>query len=123
MKYMLLTYGPAEVWDTESFTEEGREQMRQMIAFMKELDDDLTSSGVLVASEGLTGPQDARTVRWIDAAAVTTDGPYAESKEFLAGYWGVDVPTVEQAADIAARIVRHVKAPIEIRPVGEAPDL
>jgi hypothetical protein len=123
MKFMLLTYGPAEVWDTESFTEEGREQMRQMIAFMKELDDDLTASGVLVASEGLTGPQDARTVRWIDDEAVTTDGPYAESKEFLAGYWVVDVPTVEQAAEIAARIVRYVKAPIEIRPVGEAPDL
>jgi hypothetical protein len=123
MKYMLLTYGPAEVWDTESFTEEGREQMRQMIAFMKELDDDLTASGVLVASEGLTGPQDARTVRWIDDEAVTTDGPYAESKEFLAGYWVVDVPTVEQAAEIAARIVSYVKAPIEIRPVGEAPDL
>mgnify|MGYP006196926731 CR=1 FL=1 len=42
MKYMLLTYGPVEVWDTESFTEEGREQMRQMIDFMHELNDDLT---------------------------------------------------------------------------------
>jgi hypothetical protein len=123
MKYMLLTYGPAEVWDTESFTEEGREQMRQMIGFMNELNDDLTSSGVLVAAEGLTGPQDARTVRWIDEEAVTTDGPYAESKEFLAGYWVVDVPALEQAAEIAARVVRYVKAPIEIRPVGAAPDL
>jgi hypothetical protein len=123
MKYMLLTYGPAEVWDTESFTEEGREQMRQMIGFMNELNDDLTSSGVLVAAEGLTGPQDARTVRWIDEEAVTTDGPYAESKELLAGYWVVDVPTLEQAAEIAARVVRYVKAPIEIRPVGAAPDL
>ncbi|HSK27816.1 MAG TPA: YciI family protein [Jiangellales bacterium] len=123
MKYMLLTYGPAEVWDTDSYTDEGREQMREMVAFMQQLNDDLRASGELLAAEGLTGPQDARTVRWIDDEAVTTDGPYAESKEFLAGYWVVDVPSLERAAEIAARVVRYVKAPIEIRPVGEAPEL
>lgn len=123
MKYMLLTYGAAEVWDVENLSEEQRAAMGEMVAFMHQLDEDLKASGELVTEEGLTGPAEARTVRLIDDEAVTTDGPYAETKEVLAGFWIIDVPGLERAAEIAARIVRFVKAPIEIRPIGEAPTL
>lgn len=121
MKHMLLTYGPPEVYDVESFSTEQREWMRGIVDFMHQLNEDLQASGELVTAEGLAGPAETRTVRPDGDEAVTTNGPYAETKEVLARYWVLDVPHFERAAEIAARVVRFVKAPIEIRPIGEAP--
>jgi hypothetical protein len=123
MKYMLLTYASKDGYDIESFPADKREWFKKMIEFMHQLDADLQASGELVASEGLAGPAETWTVRPAGDDAVTTDGPFAETKEVLAGYWVVDVPDLDRAAEIAARIVRLVQAPIEIRAIGAAPEL
>ena len=112
MKYMIMTFGSAEA-GVEAM---GREWMREMVAFMHKLDQDLRESGELVDDHGLADGSQAKTVRFQNGIPVPTDGPFAESKESLAGYWIVDVESEERAIEIASRIVAFVKAPIEVRP-------
>jgi len=122
MKYMLLTYSPRD-FDFQNFSTDRPEWVGEMIAFMHQLNEDLQASGELVAAEGLADRAETRTVRLVGDEAVTTDGPYAETKEVLAGFWIVEVPHLERAAEIAARVVRFVRQAIEIRPIGEAPSV
>ncbi len=96
-----------------------------MFRFGKEL----SESGVLVGAEGLASPEHARVVRaGTRGAPEVTDGPFAEAKEFLAGYWIVDVETTEKAYEIAARASAApgkggapLNMPIEVRQVMSAP--
>jgi len=117
MKYMIMTFGSAQ----EGLATMGKEWMVEMIKFMTTLDEDLKKSGEFVSAEGLADGSQAKTVRFINGISVATDGPFAESKESLVGYWIVDVESEARAIDIASRIVDFVKVPIEVRPVMDAP--
>lgn len=117
MKYMIMTFGSAE----EGLATMGKEWMVEMIKFMTKLDEDLKKSGELVSAEGLADGSQAKTVRFVNGISVATDGPFAESKESLVGYWIVDVENEARAIEIASRIVDFVKVPIEVRPVMDAP--
>ena len=117
MKYMIMTFGSAEA----GLEAMGKDWMLEMIQFMKTLDQDLRKSGELVSAEGLADGSQAKTVRFQNGIPVPTDGPFAESKESLVGYWIVDVEGEARAIEIASRIVAYVKAPIEVRPVMDAP--
>ncbi|OLC23871.1 MAG: hypothetical protein AUH69_01290 [Actinobacteria bacterium 13_1_40CM_4_65_12] len=117
MKYMIMTFGSAE----GALEAMGREWMLEMIQFMRTLDDDLRKSGELVSAEGLADGSQAKTVRFQNGIPVATDGPFAEAKESLVGYWIVDVDSEARAIEIASRIVAFVKAPIEVRRVMDAP--
>lgn len=92
-----------------------------MIRFMHQLNDDLTRSGELVDAQGLTDVVQAKTVRFLNGMPVVTDGPYAETKESIAGYWIVDVESEARALDIAKRVVTVTEGPIEVRRVADAP--
>jgi hypothetical protein len=117
MKYMIMTFGSAEA----GLEAMGKEWMLEMIQFMHKLDDDLRKSGELVSAEGLADGSQAKTVRFEKGISVATDGPFAESKESLVGYWIVDVESEDRAVEIASRIVDFVKVPIEVRRVMDAP--
>jgi hypothetical protein len=117
MKYMMMTFGSAEA----GLEAMGKEWMLKMIQFMRNLDDDLRKSGELVSSEGLADGSQAKTVRFENGISVATDGPFAEAKESLVGYWIVDVESQARAIEIASRIVDYVKQPIEVRQVMDAP--
>ena len=117
MKYMIMTFGSAEA----AVEAMGREWMLEMVDFMRGLDKDLRESGELVDDHGLADGSQAKTVRFQNGIPVPTDGPFAESKESLVGYWIVDVESEERAIEIASRIVAFVKAPIEVRRVMDAP--
>lgn len=101
MKYMLLmdyaSAGPRiSEWAPEDIKGSG--------AHMMAIHEELTASGELLGAEGLTGPEAAKIVTHDGAGApVVTDGPFPESKEFLAGFWLVDVESEERAIEIAAR--------------------
>jgi hypothetical protein len=103
MKYMLLmnyTDAPGVPPMSEWAHEDARARGEAMMAIHREL----TETGELVGTEGLTGPEAAKTVTHDGTGApVVTDGPFAESKEFLAGYWLVDVESEERAIEIAAK--------------------
>jgi len=99
----------------------GKKWMLEMIQFMKKLDADLRKSGELVDDQGLADGSTAKTVRIKNGIPAASDGPFAESKESLVGYWIVDVESEARAIEIASRIVAFVKAPIEVRRVMDAP--
>ena len=128
MKFMLMMHTPRgtgeyqiQSWKPEEF--------RAHIQFMKDLNKDLRAAGELVAAEGLAPPAQARIVRSKgEGAPEVTDGPFAESKEFLAGFWIVDVENAERAYAIAAKASaapgpggKPVGIVIEVRPVMSAP--
>ena len=105
-----------------------KRDLQAHIAFMKNVDEDLRESGELVAAEGLSFPDQARLVRAGKDGAPITDGVFPESKEFLAGFWIVDVDTPERAYAIAAKVSAApgpggapLNMPIEVRPVMSAP--
>ena len=117
MKYMIMMFGDqASMVETRS-----TEWIKGMIRFMTDLDQELADSGELAASEGLADPTQATTVRFEHGAPVPTDGPFAEAKESLAGYWIVDVEDEARALEIASRIVAVIEGPVEVRQVMDAP--
>ncbi|WP_420245678.1 YciI family protein [Roseiterribacter gracilis] len=102
------------------------------IGFMISLNKELTANGELIGCEGLQGPHEAKLVRASDTGTPITDGVFPESKEFLAGYWIVDVPSPERAYAIAAKAStapgadgKPLNMNIEVREVmsGPPPDM
>lgn len=98
----------------------GAEELQATFDFMANLNKELTESGELVDAAGLSAPSQARTVRRRGKNVITTDGPYAETKEVLGGYWVLELASFERAQEIAARVVEFDGGPdaIEIRPLG-----
>jgi hypothetical protein len=97
------------------------EWIKSMIAFMGEVDQELADRGERVDAVGLADPTQAKTVRFIDGAPVATDGPFAEAKESLAGYWVVDVVDEARVLEIASKIVAFIEGSVEVRQVMDAP--
>ena len=103
MKFMLMMNAPRGDGDY-GVASWAPEDLKSHIGFMKRFHNELSQEGALVGAEGLAPPGQARIVRaGKGGAPEVTDGPFAEAKEFLAGYWIVDVETPEQAYAIAAR--------------------
>ncbi|MFD0363953.1 YciI family protein [Nocardia sp. GCM10030253] len=129
MKYMLLkTYNPASNCDTP-ITEWSPEEIQAHIDFQRILGEELAKSGELVDAQGLAGPEQALLVSSDGRSApVVTDGPFPETKEFLAGYWLVDVDSPQRALEIAAKASegpgpggKPIGEYIEVRAVMGAP--
>lgn len=132
MKYMILTYasqqdydamaakpGVGSAWSPEDFAAMG--------AFMETFNRDLSESGELVDTRGLTAPVHSRRVQLQKGIPVVTDGPYAEATEVLAGYWIVECESFDRATEIAARLAgapgpEHVRARAyaDVRPIAES---
>jgi hypothetical protein len=124
MKFMLLMNAPRGTSEYDIFSW-APEDFQRHVAYLKRLGQELRGAGELVSVEGLVGPSQARIVRANRAGAPeVTDGPVAESKEFLAGFWIVDVDTPQRAYEIAARQSSapgpggaSLNIPIEVREV------
>ncbi len=100
MKYMLMMNTPgAGPYRVSSWP---RRDLEAHIQFMRDFVQRLGAAGELVAAEGLAGPDQARLVRGGKEAEPVTDGVFPETKEFLAGFWIVEVDTPERAYAIAA---------------------
>ena len=112
MKYVLLVYRAPGAFD--ALPEEERNALRaEFDAFSEEL----TASGELIGGAGLADAPSGRTVRVRNGVPVTTDGPFAEAKEQLAGYYVVDCESIDRAAEIAARDPASRLWAIEVRAV------
>ena len=112
MKYVLLIYQAPGAFD--ALPEQERDALRaEFDAFSKEL----TASGEFVGGAALGDPASGRTVRVRDGLPATTDGPFAEAKEQLAGYYVVDCESLERATEIAAADPAARLWAIEVRPV------
>ncbi len=126
MKYILMMNCPKAGYDT--FGAMPKKDIQAHIAFQRSFDKALRESGELVSAEGLADPKQAKVVRAGKDGAPITDGVFPESKEFLAGYWIVDVESTERAYEIAARASAApgpggtpMNIPIEVRQVMSGP--
>jgi hypothetical protein len=117
LKYMLMMFGSA----ASMMEVQSREWILEMIEFMHKFDEDLRNSGELVDDRGLVDGSQAKVVSIKDGLPVATDGPFAEAKESLIGYWIVDVESEARAIEIAARVVAFTHGPMEVRQVQDAP--
>jgi hypothetical protein len=128
MKYILMMNCPKTGYDT--FGAWPKKDLQAHIGFMMNFAKSLGEAGELVSAEGLASPHEAKVVRAGKDGAPVTDGVFPEAKEFLAGYWIVDVEGAGRAYEIAARASAApgpggitLNMPIEVRPVmGRPPE-
>jgi hypothetical protein len=92
-----------------------RNVYRDVAAFNKELQ----TAGVWVFAGGLHAPSTATVVTVQDGEILTTDGPFAEGKEHIGGFWVIKAPDLDAALDWAAKATRACAAPVEVRPFQE----
>ena len=109
-QYILLIYAPTEGGPSP---EELEAEMPRWFAYTQELQD----AGVIRAGEALHGADSATTVRVRDGKRLTSDGPFAETKEVLGGYYVVDVPDLDAALAWAEKIPSVGYGSVEVRPV------
>jgi hypothetical protein len=105
-----------------------QEEIRTHIQFMMSLNRELKAAGELVSAEGLSWPDQAKLVRADADGAPVTDGVFPESKEFLIGFWIIDVESPERAYQVAARASAApgkggapLNMPIEVRQIMSGP--
>jgi hypothetical protein len=128
MRYMLMMHAPRGTGEYQ-VNSWSPDDLKAHIGFMRQLNKDLTGAGELVGAEGLASPGDAKVVRaGKSGVPAVTDGPFPESKEFLAGYWIVEVDKPQRAYEIAAKASaapgpggKPLIIPIEVRQVMSAP--
>ena len=115
MKYMLLIYADEQAW-TETEREHCYGESTQVAHALK-------SNGQYLAASPLQPVSTATSVRVREGKRLVTDGPFAETREQLGGYFLIDAKDLDQAIGIAGRIPGARKGTVEIRPVVELPDL
>lgn len=116
MKYMLMMFGDAETM----MQDRDAGWVRDMMAFMGSFNAELEKTGELVEARGLAFPGTAKTVSLVDGQVVVTDGPFAEAKESLAGYWVFEVENEARAIELAGRVVAWAER-VELRETPDAP--
>jgi hypothetical protein len=109
MQYLLLIYNPVDAPAPEA----GATMDPRWMQYTQ----DLQEAGVLRGGDALQGPDTAATVRVRDAETLVSDGPYAETKEMLAGYYLVDVPDLDTALAWAAKMPSVGYGSVEVRPI------
>lgn len=126
MKYMLMMNAPGN--GAYQIAGWPAQDIKNHIGFMVSFSKRLAAAGELVGAEGLAGPDQAKRVRAGAGGEPVTDGVFPESKEFLAGYWIVDVDSPERAYAIAAEASaapgpggKPLNMPIEVRQVMSGP--
>jgi len=112
MRYILLIYSKETDWTTLPDKEKG-EMYQQYVAFTESL----RKSGHYVAGDGLEPTTTATTVRVRNGKTLTTDGPFAETREQLGGYYLIDAKNLDDATAVASRIPGAMMGSIEVRPV------
>lgn len=113
----------------EGFAVMTPEEIGAHIEHLMKIDADLRESGEMVDAQGLSGPEQAKIIQsGSDGEPVITDGPFPESKEFLAGYWIVDVDSEKRAIEIATHASavpgkggKPMSMQIELRSIMSAP--
>ena len=127
MRYMLMMHAPRGTGDYQ-INDWSPEDFKAHIAFMHRFNTELGEAGEWVDGQGLSAPGEARLVRAGRDGTPVTDGPFPETKEFLAGYWIIEVDRAERAYELAAKASAApgpggvpLNMPIEVRQVMSGP--
>jgi len=112
MKYLLTIY-----MDESTYGDTTPEQARQVMAAYEAFGREVTEAGVMLGGEGLQASDTATTVRVRDGETVTSDGPFADTREQLGGYYLLDCRDLDEAIGWAAKIPGAQSGTVEVRPV------
>ena len=116
MKYMLLIAASHRDW-----TKASEEEVQPLLDAHQSFLDDLRDANMFVAGHGLHPVAQSKTVRVEDGNPVVVDGPFAETKEQIGGYYLIEAESHEQAIEWAARLADFNQSRVEVRPVIEDP--
>ncbi len=121
MRYMLIMRSTPEA---EKFVEENfaGPAFSEIIAAMGAYNEELVKAGVMLAGEGLTGPEEGFVVDFNSDPPVVTDGPYAEAKELFNGFWILEVSSIDEAKQWARKCPLGPGVKLEVRRVSETED-
>jgi hypothetical protein len=119
MQYMLAIYMPHGGEAPAEGSPEAAAEHARWGAYTQELRD----AGLMLAGDALQPPDAATTVRVRNDERLTADGPFAETKEWLAGYYLIDAADIDVAIDWAARMPNITYGSVEVRPVMVLPDM
>jgi hypothetical protein len=114
MRYALLIYANEQDWANQS-EEQAQTQFQDYMAFTK----DIVDRGIMKSGEALQPTSTATTVRVRNGETISTEGPFAETKEQLGGYYVVECKDLDEAIEVAARIPDVRGGSIEVRPIME----
>ena len=127
MRYIMMMHAPKGSGEYK-VNDWAPEDFKAHLGFMHRFNQELTAAGQLVDAQGLTPPGQAKRVRAGKDGEPITDGAFAESKEFLVGWWVIDVESPEEAYRLAAKASaapgpggRPLNMPIEVRQIMSAP--
>lgn len=116
MRYMMFMKVDAAVYDREPSSEP------EVYAAMGRYNEELNQAGVLLALDGLQAPREGARIEFGAGGATLVDGPYAEAKEIVGGYWILDVKAHEEAVEWAKRVPAREGEAIELRRIFEVDD-
>ena len=114
MRYLCLIYS-----NEQSMTNQSEEERNQMMADYGAFTQDIRDKGIYQDGNPLQSVSTATTVRIRDGKTLTTDGPFAETKEQLGGYYMIDCKDLDEAIEVASRIPGAKFGSVEVRPVAE----
>jgi hypothetical protein len=117
MRYLLMIYS-----DESGYAKMTPDDMGQLMTAYGQFDEEITAAGVVQSSERLQPTEAATCVRVRDGKATTTDGPFAETKEAVGGYYLIDVADLDQALAWARKVPTATYGTIEVRPIWEPED-
>jgi hypothetical protein len=115
VKYVILIYSnpmSRQIWDSLSGA-----QRAEGLAYYAQLTQTLADTGELIVTEALASPDAAKLVRVHEGITTATDGPFAESKEHLAGFYLLDCESMDRAIEIASEVPEAEYGLVEVRPV------
>ena len=116
MKYVLLIYDDPKVW--QNFNEG---EVADIMGEYRRFTNEIIASGTMAGGTQLQPPTTATTVRVRDGKRLLHDGPFAETREFLGGYYLIEAKDLDEAIGIAARIPSARLGSVEVRPIVEGP--
>ena len=112
MKYMLIIYGNQELWNSV-----GQDEQQRLFAAFDAFNKKFYGTGELLGAYGVADAAATKLVRVMDGQPAVTDGPYLETKEYLASWYLVDVDSEQRALEIAAELPSAVFQPTEVWPI------
>ncbi|TQL66159.1 hypothetical protein FB381_0007 [Nocardioides albertanoniae] len=121
-KYLMSVWGPDSDYELENYGYSSPEEMMSSFEATGKFNDKLQAEGYFVFADGLDAAKTATVVDGQGEKPIITDGPYAEAKEHMAGFWIIDVPDLDVALKLAAEASAACLGKVEVRPMQTGPE-
>lgn len=121
-KYLMSVWGPDSDYEKEHYGYTSEEEMMRSFEATGKFNDKLQEQGYFVFADGLDAAKTATVVDGLGEKPIISDGPYAEAKEYMAGFWIIDVPDLDVALKLAAEASAACLGKVEVRPMQTGPE-